>query len=130
MWQLQAGRPQEGSGDPGEGGSVAGDGDRKGRPPRVRPCTWAGGGCPGSNLHRQWPWCLRPAETPSPGQRSRPLGTSCRLEVTHLEGSQELPARRGSRRQDANLAMSCPVRTQIMKTGLETAGLGPQHMTL
>lgn len=104
----------------------------RGGRPSVRPSTRAGGGCPGSSLHRQCPRCLRPTETLSPGRRSEPLGESCRLEVTRLEGSQELPgpganATHLERVSEANLSLMCPVHTQIIKMGLETAGLIMRH---
>uniref|UniRef100_A0A8C2S8Z6 Guanylyl cyclase domain containing 1 n=1 Tax=Capra hircus TaxID=9925 RepID=A0A8C2S8Z6_CAPHI len=56
---------------------------------------------------------------------------SHRLEVTRLEGSQELPGPGADTTclegvSEANLTVLCPVHAQIMKTGLETAGRGPR----
>lgn len=59
--------------------------------PRVRPVLGLAGAAQGA-ASTERPQCLRPSETLSVGQRSGPLGASRRLEVTRLEGSQELPA--------------------------------------
>lgn len=66
-----------------------------------------------------------------PRSEERASRGSRRLEVTRLEGSQELPGPRADATclegvSEANLTVLCPVHTQIMKTGLETAGLGPR----
>ena len=63
-----------------------------------------------------------------PGAEEPASGASHRLEVTRLEGSREPPIPGAdaaclevSGRTQAS--PSCPVHTQITKTGLETAGL-------
>lgn len=126
--QLRAGCPGRARVTPASVAASRETATGRGGRPLVRPSTWAGRGCPGSSLHRQCPRCLRPSETLYPGRRSEPLGASRRLEGTRLEGSQELPGRgaaatRLERVSEANLTLLCPVHTQIIKTGLETAGL-------
>lgn len=61
--------------------------------PLVRPVLGPAGAAQGA-ASTEKPHCLCPSETLSLGRRSGPLGASRRLEVTHLEGSQELPAPR------------------------------------
>ena len=66
-----------------------------------------------------------------PRSEERASRGSHRLEVTRLEGSQELPGPGADTTclegvSEANLTVLCPVHAQIMKTGLETAGRGPR----
>lgn len=49
---CRPGAPVRAPGDPREGGGVQGDSDGKWRPPSGEAGTRAGGGCPGSGLHR------------------------------------------------------------------------------
>lgn len=126
---CRLGAPVRAPGDPRKGGSVQGDSNRRGRPPSGEARTRAGGGCPGSGLHREatLPLSIRDAvpgaeERASRGKpqvRGHPSG---RLTGAACPwGRCRLPGGVSGRTQTSP---SCPVHTQIMKTGLETAGLG------
>lgn len=116
-------------GDPRKGGGIQGDSNRRGRLLSGEARTWASGGCPGSGLHREAtvPSSIRDAvpgaeEPSSQGkpqvrghQSGRLTGAAC------PRGRRRLPGGVSGRTQ---AWPTCPVHTQIMKTGLETAGLG------
>lgn len=125
---CRLGAPGRGPGDPGEGGGVQGDSDKGAA--ALREAHYSGRrGLP----REQPPVSMLPSSVRDtvPRSEERASRGSRRLEVTRLEGSQELPGPRADATclegvSEANLTVLCPVHTQIMKTGLETAGLGPR----